>query len=153
MQISTVAVNNTGDWLALGCGKGTAAQLVVWEWQSETYVLKQQAHSQRIVAVQYSPDGSLIATGAEDGKVKIWNGRTAFCTVTFDEHTSAVTGVCWTQSGKAILSASLDGTVWEWQSETYVLKQQAHSQRIVAVQYSPDGSLIATGAEDGKVRA
>ncbi|PIO55264.1 hypothetical protein TELCIR_23350, partial [Teladorsagia circumcincta] len=42
------------------------------------------------------------------------------------------------------------GAVWEWQSETYVLKQQAHSQRILAVQYSPDGSLLGTGAEDGK---
>ncbi|KAK6018898.1 WD domain, G-beta repeat protein [Ostertagia ostertagi] len=70
MQITSVAVNNTGDWLALGCGKGSAAQLVVWEWQSETYVLKQQAHSQRILAVQYSPDGSLLGTGAEDGKGK-----------------------------------------------------------------------------------
>lgn len=29
MQITSVAINNTGDWLALGCGKGSAAQLVV----------------------------------------------------------------------------------------------------------------------------
>jgi periodic tryptophan protein 2 len=44
-------------------------------------------------------------------QVKIWNNRTSFCIVTFDEHTSAVSCVKWTQSGKAILSASLDGTV------------------------------------------
>lgn len=143
MQITSVAINNTGDWLALGCGKGSAAQLVVWEWQSETYVLKQQAHSQRVLTVQYSPDGSLIATGAEDGKVKIWNGLTAFCTVTFDEHTSAVTGVCWTQSGKAILSASLDGTV-----RAHDLKRYRNFRTLVCPEPTQLGSLAVDQAGD-----
>ncbi|VDL79300.1 unnamed protein product [Nippostrongylus brasiliensis] len=151
MQITSVAINNTGDWLALGCGKGSAAQLVVWEWQSETYVLKQQSHSQRIVTSQFSPDGSLIATGAEDGKVKIWNGLTAFCTVTFDEHTSAVTAVCWTQSGKAILSASLDGTV-----RAHDLKRYRNFRTLVCPEPTQLGSLavhqsgdiVAAGAKE-----
>lgn len=64
-----MAVNKSGDWIAIACGKGTEGQLVVWEWQSETYVMKQQSHSQSITTVAYSPDGSQIATGAEDGKV------------------------------------------------------------------------------------
>lgn len=111
MQISTLAINSTGDWLAIGCGQGSSAQLVVWEWQSETYIMKQQSHSQAITSVAYSPDGALLATGAEDGKVKIWNCQTCFCVVTFTEHQAGVTGVCWTQSGKVVLSASLEGTV------------------------------------------
>ncbi|VDO26263.1 unnamed protein product [Haemonchus placei] len=148
MQITTVAINNTGDWLALGCGKGSAAQLVVWEWQSETYVLKQQAHSQRVLAVQYSPDGSLLATGAEDGKVKIWNGNTAFCTVTFDEHTSAVTGVCWTQSGKAVLSASLDGTV-----RAHDLKRYRNFRTLVCPEPTQLGSLAVDHSGDIVVAA
>lgn len=53
----------------VACGYGSEAQLVVWEWQSETYILKQQSHSQTITSAAFSPDGSLIATGAEDGKV------------------------------------------------------------------------------------
>ncbi|EGT46424.1 hypothetical protein CAEBREN_29806 [Caenorhabditis brenneri] len=88
MSIQTVAWNCSGDWLAIGCGKGSTAQLVVWEWQSESYVMKQQGHSLRITSAEYSPDGALVATGAEDGKVKIWNTRSSFCTVTFSEHTS-----------------------------------------------------------------
>lgn len=32
-----------------------------------------------------------------------------------------------------------------------MLKQQAHSQRVTMAEFSPDGALIATGAEDGKV--
>jgi periodic tryptophan protein 2 len=59
----------SGDWLGVACGGGAHGQLLVWEWQSETYVLKQQGHSQTLTTLAYSPDGALVATGAEDGKV------------------------------------------------------------------------------------
>uniref|UniRef100_A0A915PYK6 Small-subunit processome Utp12 domain-containing protein n=1 Tax=Setaria digitata TaxID=48799 RepID=A0A915PYK6_9BILA len=110
-KVSSLAINKSGDWIAIACGKGTEGQLVVWEWQSETYVMKQQSHSQFITTVAYSPDGSQVATGAEDGKVKVWSCRSSFCTVTFTEHKSGVSTVRWTSDGKALLSASLDGTV------------------------------------------
>ncbi len=66
-RISSVAVNSTGEWLAFGC-KGLG-QLLVWEWQSETYVLKQQGHFYDMNALAYSPDGQLVATGGDDCKV------------------------------------------------------------------------------------
>lgn len=71
LQVTSLNVNKSGDWLALACGHGTEGQLIVWEWQSETYIMKQQSHSQLVTTVAYSPDGSQIATGAEDGKVSI----------------------------------------------------------------------------------
>lgn len=44
-------------------------QLLVWEWQSESYVLKQQGHFNSMVSLAYSPDGQYIVTGGDDGKV------------------------------------------------------------------------------------
>ena len=41
--------------------------------------------------------------------------------------------------------------MWEWQSETYVLKQQGHFYDMNVMAYSPDGQYIATGGDDGKV--
>ncbi|PSN57499.1 Periodic tryptophan protein 2 [Blattella germanica] len=65
-QISSVALNSTGDWVAMGCvGLG---QLLVWEWQSETYVMKQQGHFNNMTCLAYSPDGQYIVTGGDDGK-------------------------------------------------------------------------------------
>jgi len=67
-EISSIAINSTGDWIALACaGLG---QLLVWEWQSETYIMKQQGHFDSMTGVAYSPDGSYLATGGQDSKVK-----------------------------------------------------------------------------------
>lgn len=68
-------------------------QLLVWEWQSETYVLKQQGHFNNMASVSFSPDATVMATGGQDGKVKLWATTSGFCFVTFAEHTAAVTAV------------------------------------------------------------
>ena len=41
-KISSVAISPSGEWLAFGARK--LGQLLVWEWQSESYILKQQDH-------------------------------------------------------------------------------------------------------------
>ena len=108
-SIDTVAINSSGEWLAFG--SSMLGQLLVWEWQSETYVIKQQGHFHAINSVSYSPDGQLIVTGGDDGKVKLWNASNGFCFITFSDHTAPVTSVVFCNSGNAVISASLDGTV------------------------------------------
>ncbi|KAK9507278.1 hypothetical protein O3M35_007173 [Rhynocoris fuscipes] len=108
-NISAITLNCTGDWIAIG--SETFGQLLVWEWQSETYILKQQGHSSAMTSVAYSSDGQYIASGGEDGKLKLWNTQTGFCFVTFDEHTSGISSVKFAPNRKFVLSASLDGTV------------------------------------------
>ena len=108
-KVSACAFNETGEWIALGCAR--LGQLVVWEWQSEAYVYKQQGHYFDVNSCAYAPDGSMIATAADDHKVKVWSTATGSCFVTFTEHTMPVSAVAFLPSGHALLSASLDGTV------------------------------------------
>jgi len=106
--IETCALSPSGGaWLALGAP--TMGQLVVWEWQSESFVLKQQGHYYNVNAAAYSVDGRLLATGGDDAKLKVWVAATGLCLVTFTEHEGPVTAVAFNK--EAVLSASLDGTV------------------------------------------
>ncbi|KDQ58678.1 hypothetical protein JAAARDRAFT_34512 [Jaapia argillacea MUCL 33604] len=109
-RISSVAINASGEWLAFGAKK--LGQLLVWEWQSESYVMKQQGHYFDMNTLAYSGDGQYIATGGDDGKVKVWIASSGFCFVTFSEHSSAISSLAFAQTGTQVLfSASLDGTV------------------------------------------
>lgn len=107
--IGTVSINPSAEWLAFGCPK--TQQLLIWEWRSETYILKQSGHAYGMRCLTYSPDGIVVATGGEDGTVKLWNSQSGFCYVTLPKsHTAAVTAVEFANP-TVVLSASLDGTV------------------------------------------
>ena len=149
LTIGTVRFNSSGDWVAFGCPD--LGQLLVWEWQSETYVLKQQGHANGMKCLAYSPDGSLVATGGEDAKVKLWNTSSGFCFVTFTEHESSVTGVCFTPNGKVVLSASLDGTVRAFDLARYRNFKTFTTPRPVqlsCLSVDASGDLIVAGGQD-----
>jgi len=133
--LDAVALGAKGDWLAVGSAE--IGQLLVWEWRSETYILKQQGHHWGVQCVAYSPAaasslsqrkamstadsrpedkgsmlaGRLLATGGYDGKIKLFNSQSGLCFVTFADHTAPVSALCFTSQGNAVLSASLDGSV------------------------------------------
>ncbi|KAL8667798.1 MAG: hypothetical protein Q9202_000262 [Teloschistes flavicans] len=92
--IDHVAINKSGEWLALGAAK--LGQLLVWEWQSESYILKQQGHFDRMNDLVFSRDGNRIITAADD------------------EHSSGVTACEFAQRGSVLFTASLDGSVRAW---------------------------------------
>ncbi|KAJ8959273.1 hypothetical protein NQ314_006301 [Rhamnusium bicolor] len=148
-KISSIALNSTGDWIALGCsGLG---QLLVWEWQSETYIMKQQGHSSNMSCVSYSTDGQLLATGGEDGKVKLWNVHSGFCFVTFSEHSNAISAITFSGNKKFVVSASLDGTVRAYDVIRYRNFRTFTSTRPVqfsCVDIDSSGEFVAAGGQD-----
>ena len=96
-SLNTVCMGSSGEWL--GMGSSRLGQLLVWEWKSESYVLKQQGHIYGLNSLDYSNDGTYIVTGGEDSKVKLWNASSGFCFMTFTAHTAPVTSVLFTGKG------------------------------------------------------
>uniref|UniRef100_A0A182WE74 Small-subunit processome Utp12 domain-containing protein n=1 Tax=Anopheles minimus TaxID=112268 RepID=A0A182WE74_9DIPT len=148
-SIGSVTFNDTGDWLALGVS--SLGQLLVWEWQSEQYIMKQQEHSQGMNCLSYAPDGHQLVTGGQDGKVKLWNVTSGFCVVTFSEHTAAVQAVEFSRNKKFLVSASLDGTVRAYDVIRYrnfrtFTSPEPVQFASVAVDFS--GELVAAGGQD-----
>lgn len=115
--ISTINVNKSGEWLALGSAK--TGQLLVWEHQSESNILKQSSHLDTMTALSFSPDSSRIITGADDGLLKIWDIHSGFHIATFTEHSSAVTGSAYSRRGNVLFTSSLDGSIRAWDMLRY----------------------------------
>lgn len=108
-NIDTVSINCSGDWIALASKQ--EGHLFVWEWRSESYVLKQQGHFFDMSCMDYSPDGSSLVTGGDDGKLKVWTTKNCLCFCTFTEHEGAIADVKYLPKSNAFVSASADGTV------------------------------------------
>ena len=148
-KISSVAISSSGEWLAFGARK--LGQLLVWEWQSESYVLKQQGHYFDMNTLSYAPDGQTIATGGDDGKLKVWSVHSGFCFVTFSEHTAPVMDVTFAKQGSVLFSASLDGTVRAYDLVRYRNFRTFTSPSPVqfsALAVDPSGEVVAAGSTD-----
>ena len=145
-KISSVAVSPNADWVAFGSSK--LGQLLVWEWKSETYVLKQQSHYHDINTVAFSPDGSVIATSSDDGKVKVWNGATGFCFATFRDHQGPVSEVRFSNN-TTLWSASADGTIRGYDLKRYrqfKILQPPGPAQLSCLTIDPAGELVAAGS-------
>ncbi|KAI1079307.1 WD40-repeat-containing domain protein [Whalleya microplaca] len=148
-EIDFVTINKSGEWLAFGASK--LGQLLVWEWQSESYILKQQGHFDSMNALVYSPDGKRIVTTADDGKIKVWDVDSGFCIVTFTEHTSGVTACEFAKKGNVLFTSSLDGSVRAWDLIRYrnfrtFTAPTRLSFSCMAV--DPSGEIVAAGSLD-----
>lgn len=148
-QIDYVTINKSGEWLAFGAAK--LGQLLIWEWQSESYILKQQGHYDAINSLVYSPDGSKIITAADDGKIKVWDSVSGFCMVTFTEHTSGVTALEFARRGNVLFSASLDGSIRAWDLIRYRnFRTFTAPNRIqfASLAVEPSGEIVCAGSLD-----
>ncbi|KXH64320.1 periodic tryptophan protein 2 [Colletotrichum nymphaeae SA-01] len=148
-DIDFVTINKSGEWLAFGASK--LGQLLVWEWQSESYILKQQGHFDSMNNLVYSPDGQRIVTIADDGKIKVWDTESGFCIVTFTEHTSGVTACEFSKKGNVLFTSSLDGSVRAWDLIRYrnfrtFTAPTRLSWSCMAV--DPSGEVVAAGSLD-----
>ena len=70
-----------------------------------------------LTAVDFSPDGKIIATGGADRLVRLWDVETGKELRRFEGHRASITAIRFLHDGKHLVSASLDGTVRFWTAD------------------------------------
>ena len=112
-------------------------------------------HTGSAESVAWSPDGTRIATGDDDGTVRVWDAATGEPLRALTGHTKSVSSVAWSPDGTRIATGDDDGTVRVWDAATGepVRALTGHTRSVRSVAWSPDGTRIATsGDDDGTVR-
>jgi WD40 repeat protein len=95
----------------------------------------------------WSPDGRMLASAHQDGKVRLWNVADGEVLHTLGGHTGWVRGVAWSPDGRWLASTSEDRKVRLWDAETgQRLVTLKHSRAVWSVAWSPDGSRLAAGS-------
>lgn len=101
-----------------------------------------------ILAIAWSPDGSALCSGGEDGAVKVWS-RGGMLRTLLSQCNAAVSSVAWSPDGKSILYAS-GGMLFikGMQAGAKTVQWKAHESTVLSVDWSPVNQRIATCGED-----
>ena len=75
------------------------------------------AHDDTVLAVTFSPDGSLALTASEDETARLWEVATGHERLRF-RHEKPVTAVAFSPDGSRVATASEDGTARLWNTAT-----------------------------------
>ncbi|KAB5593576.1 hypothetical protein CTheo_2965 [Ceratobasidium theobromae] len=122
----------------------------------ETAALATWTFSSPVRSIAYSPDGSQVSFGCDDGSLGIRNAYDGSPIIdTFKAHTAHIKSVGFSPSGNHIVSSSNDGTMRLWSTNDGAPVPRSfdgHTDEINSVAFSPDGSRIVSGSTDCTVR-
>ena len=129
--------------------------LCLWDMANGKEIHRINQETATIFGLAYRPDGSLLATGNFDGKVKLYDlGALGSEPQTLFGHKGEVRFVAFSPDGKTLASGGVDGTVRLWHVETgrELLVFRDLPQRVNSLAFSPDGQHLAAAIHDGSVR-
>lgn len=94
------------------------------------------------VITRSKSDPDVFAVGYEDGKIRIWDSRTATVIITFNGHKSAVTHLIFDTSGVRLASGSRDTDIilWDLVAEVGLFKLRGHKDQITSLNFLSQGS-------------
>jgi eukaryotic-like serine/threonine-protein kinase len=139
---------------------------VVWCGQERWDFAVYESHSGKTIAISAadigptwvmaaSPDSSRIATGGEDGIVRLWETSTGKLVAECGGHARKVLGLAFRRDSRRLLSASADGTVRQWDAATgqeIGPPYERHTGEVLTAAYNRDGQWVASGGTDRTVR-
>lgn len=158
-------VGETGDlaarerWLGNWRTTDPERDLRGWEWyqlmcegQRDFYEIRN--HDDMLICIEWSPDGTHIASGGYSGDIHISDAQSGELRQTLKGHGSYVYAVRWNKTGNRLVSCGYDGTIRIWDVNTgQVIRQiDIPEAYVYGVDWDPAGERIASTERDGPVR-
>ena len=124
----------------------------LWNVSTKENVATLEGHTRRVSSVSFSPDGTILASGADDSEthcrrdrtVKLWDVAARTNIATLEGHTNKITSVAFSPDGATL--ASVDHIyvikLWDVATRTNIATMENAGSRSVA--FSPDGMTLAS---------
>jgi len=129
----------------------------LWDIESGSCIrVLDGGHTKIITSCVFSPDGALVATGAQDNNAILWPIVTPASSRTLAGHTQSVNSVAFSHDGAMLATASSDHSVLLWTTVTgtclrvlsIAQNKIGHAAAVNCVAFSPNSCLLCSCSDD-----
>jgi WD40 repeat protein len=128
-------------------------ELMVWEVATRQMLARLEVPSW-VTAIAFHPSLLLVATGHDDGVVRLWNPAEEALIAEFSEHELPVSALAFDADGGRLVSAGEDRVLklWDVGDRKLIRDFTGHTDRIPAVGWHPSGQYVVSVGWDTTAR-
>lgn len=110
--------------------------------------------SNRVWAMELSPNSQYLATGGDDRSIKLWDIETGECLRLFSGHYHPVISLIFTPDGDRLISGSSDHTIkiWDVSTGNCLEPLKGHSHWVSSLEISQDTKTLISSSWDETIR-
>jgi cytochrome c/WD40 domain-containing protein len=133
-------------------------ELLLWSAADGSVQQRITNVAQRIHAIAFNPDGTLVAVAAGTpgrfGEVRLFNAQSGELIADLASTTDEMLDVEFSRDGRRLLACGADRTIrtFDVAERKELLRIESHADWVMAAAFSPDGSKIASVSRDKNAR-
>ena len=169
--VLSIAISPDGKKLAAGCGDSLVRIFNLNQSTTNQIILK--GHTDEVWSVAFSPDSKLLASGSWDKTVRLWDldQQPEKAEICRKYHRDYIWSVAFNPNGNTLAAGCRNGTIWlrslnhskklklikilsvnERNSPQLKRDKLIDEDEIFSVAFNDNGTMLAAGSGDGKVR-
>lgn len=128
--------------------------VTLWSMETGKLLNTLEGHTGDVLSATFSPDGSTILSGGMDQTLRFWSSETLEEVKCIEEFSNRISDITFNQQGDILAFKEGKNTVYLWSvtDEKVLFKIIPHEKITHCLDLSSDGTMLATGGDNKKIK-